>query len=645
MINVLDSSIVDKIAAGEVVERPASIVKELLENSIDAGASIITIEIKNGGIDLIRVTDNGCGILKDEIKIAFLRHATSKISTDKDLLNIQSLGFRGEALSSISAVTKSEMISKTRSQLIGTRYCMEGGKNPIIEEIGAPDGTTIIVRDLFFNTPARRKFLKSSHTEAAYISDYVEKLALANTNISIRFINNNQTKLHTTGNGNLKDTIYNIYGRDVANALLEIDYNKNGIKIEGYIAKPEFSKGNRNLENYYINNRFIKDKSISLAIEEGFGNRMMQHQYPFTVLRYSINSEVVDVNVHPAKMQVRFSNTTEIYEATREAVQNALVGKELIREVGIDKENNVKKSFLDTLYQPKQDFTQRTFTNKTFTPNIPKNENVIKDTFFKADEDKPKLDNSLKKSLNDVVNAGSILENIKRPPESFETRKNTEYTNLISQSISESPEKYNKQLEFLDRKNKHLHRIVGQVFDTYWIVEFDNKMYIIDQHAAHEKVLYEKFIKVYNETKISTQMISPPVIISLSSLEISFVEKNKEVLSKMGFEIESFGGKEIKISGIPSILPSISKYGVLKEIIGNLSENDVVKTPELIISKTASMACKAAVKGNDRLSFEEAKKLIDDLFELENPYSCPHGRPTIIEMTKQELEKKFKRIV
>ena len=638
MINVLDSSIVDKIAAGEVVERPASIVKELLENSIDAGASIITIEIKNGGIDLIRVTDNGCGISKDEIKIAFLRHATSKISTDKDLLNIQSLGFRGEALSSISAVTKSEMISKTRSQLIGTRYCMEGGKNPIIEEIGAPDGTTIIVRDLFFNTPARRKFLKSSHTEAAYISDYVEKLALANTN-------NNQTKLHTTGNGNLKDTIYNIYGRDVANALLEIDYNKNGIKIEGYIAKPEFSKGNRNLENYYINNRFIKDKSISLAIEEGFGNRMMQHQYPFTVLRYSINSEVVDVNVHPAKMQIRFSNTTEIYEATREAVQNALVGKELIREVGIDKENNVKKSFLDTLYQPKQDFTQRTFTNKTFTPNIPKNENVIKDTFFKADEDKPKLDNSLKKSLNDVVNAGSILENIKRPPESFETRKNTEYTNLISQSISESPEKYNKQLEFLDRKNKHLHRIVGQVFDTYWIVEFDNKMYIIDQHAAHEKVLYEKFIKVYNETKISTQMISPPVIISLSSLEISFVEKNKEVLSKMGFEIESFGGKEIKISGIPSILPSISKYEVLKEIIGNLSENDVVKTPELIISKTASMACKAAVKGNDRLSFEEAKKLIDDLFELENPYSCPHGRPTIIEMTKQELEKKFKRIV
>lgn len=645
MINVLDSSIVDKIAAGEVVERPASIVKELLENSIDAGASIITIEIKNGGIDLIRVTDNGCGISKDEIKIAFLRHATSKISTDKDLLNIQSLGFRGEALSSISAVTKSEMISKTRSQLIGTRYCMEGGKNPIIEEIGAPDGTTIIVRDLFFNTPARRKFLKSSHTEAAYISDYVEKLALANTNISIRFINNNQTKLHTTGNGNLKDTIYNIYGRDVANALLEIDYNKNGIKIEGYIAKPEFSKGNRNLENYYINNRFIKDKSISLAIEEGFGNRMMQHQYPFTVLRYSINSEVVDVNVHPAKMQVRFSNTTEIYEATREAVQNALVGKELIREVSIDKENNVKKSFLDTLYQPKQDFTQRTFTNKTFTPNIPKNENVIKDTFFKANEDKPKLDNSLKKSLNDVVNAGSILEIIKRPPESFETRKNTEYTNLISQSISESPEKYNKQLEFLDRKNKHLHRIVGQVFDTYWIVEFDNKMYIIDQHAAHEKVLYEKFIKVYNETKISTQMISPPVIISLSSLEISFVEKKKEVLSKMGFEIESFGGKEIKISGIPSILPSISKYEVLKEIIGNLSENDVVKTPELIISKTASMACKAAVKGNDRLSFEEAKKLIDDLFELENPYSCPHGRPTIIEMTKQELEKKFKRIV
>lgn len=626
MIAILDNCIIDKIAAGEVVERPASIVKELMENAIDGGATAITIEIKNGGIDFIRITDNGSGIAKEEIATAFLRHATSKIKTDQDLLQIKSLGFRGEALSSIAAVTRVEFISKTRTELTGTRYCIEGGKEIKLEEIGAPEGTTIIARDIFFNTPVRRKFLKSAQTESAYITDYVEKLALVHTDIAIRLISNQQSKFQTSGNGNQKDVIYQIYGKEVVNSLLRIDYMQSGIYITGFIAKPEFSKGNRGLENYYINGRWIKDKNISLAIEEGFGNRLMQHQYPFTVLNIQINPEIVDVNVHPAKLQVRFENPLQIYEIVREAVQRALLGKELIKKVNLDEEKIRNKGRRESPI-----YIEETQSFKENSPSF---------RALQKEEEKYQIvkeDNIKKNNIFSKPNS--------RPPEIFETNRNQKYMEFLREKEWKENEPKGNQLRFIDVENVHLHRIIGQIFDTYWLVEFEQKLYIIDQHAAHEKVLYEQYYRVYQESKVGIQMLAIPLIISLTELELNIVEEYKDIWEKMGFEIESFGGKEVKVSGIPSLLPSVSKVEVLKEWIGMLANGEYKKTPEQILSKTASMACKAAVKGNDILSYTEASKLIEDLLKLENPYTCPHGRPTMIQISKQEMEKKFKRIV
>lgn len=626
MIAILDNCIIDKIAAGEVVERPASIVKELMENAIDGGATAITIEIKNGGIDFIRITDNGSGIAKEEIATAFLRHATSKIKTDQDLLQIKSLGFRGEALSSIAAVTRVEFISKTRTELTGTRYCIEGGKEIKLEEIGAPEGTTIIARDIFFNTPVRRKFLKSAQTESAYITDYVEKLALVHTDIAIRLISNQQSKFQTSGNGNQKDVIYQIYGKEVVNSLLRIDYMQSGIYITGFIAKPEFSKGNRGLENYYINGRWIKDKNISLAIEEGFGNRLMQHQYPFTVLNIQINPEIVDVNVHPAKLQVRFENPLQIYEIVREAVQRALLGKELIKKVNLDEEKIRNKGRRESPI-----YIEETQSFKENSPSF---------RVLQKEEEKYQIvkeDNIKKNNIFSKPNS--------RPPEIFETNRNQKYMEFLREKEWKENEPKGNQLRFIDVENVHLHRIIGQIFDTYWLVEFEQKLYIIDQHAAHEKVLYEQYYRVYQESKVGIQMLAIPLIISLTELELNIVEEYKDIWEKMGFEIESFGGKEVKVSGIPSLLPSVSKVEVLKEWIGMLANGEYKKTPEQILSKTASMACKAAVKGNDILSYTEASKLIEDLLKLENPYTCPHGRPTMIQISKQEMEKKFKRIV
>lgn len=647
MISVLDKNTIDKIAAGEVVERPASIVKELLENSIDAGSTQITIEIKQGGIDLIRITDNGTGIAQNEVKTAFLRHATSKIENDKDLMHLKTLGFRGEALSSIAAISRVEFITKTRDAFTGTRYCLDGGVEKSFEEIGAPDGTTIIARDLFFNTPVRRKFLKSPNTEAAYIYEYVEKLALSHAEIAFRFINNNQTKLQTFGNGNLKDMVYSIYGRDVANALLEVDYEKNGIKIFGYIAKPEISKGNRSQENFFVNQRFIKDKSISLAIEEGFGNRLMQHQYPFTILQFEIDSEVVDVNVHPAKMQVRFFAPSEIYEATRDAVSAVLAGKELIRKVSFGAELR------------KEDRIQRSLglaegRNELQSSNTDKNDAVV----IQADQDRTDIKQMVDSNAS-VLNSTALHSNTSdqgaihisakpsRPPEIFETKRNEDYTKQLEQDVlkAKDAEPSYEQLKFLEPEHKPRFRIVGQVFDTYWIVEFDNRMYIMDQHAAHEKVLYERFVKQFESRQIPSQMISPAIVLSVSEPERVSVEENRDLLHQMGFEIEDFGGKEMKVSAVPSLLPSVEKMEVLKELVTQLTYQSSVKTPEQIIAKLASLSCKAAVKGNMKLSTAEADALLDALFDLENPYTCPHGRPTIIEMSKAELEKKFKRIV
>ena len=619
MIAVLDKDTIDKIAAGEVVERPASIVKELLENAIDAGATSITVEIKDGGKSLIRVTDNGSGIAKNEVRIAFLRHATSKIQSADDLQNITSLGFRGEALSSIAAVSKMEMITKVRSEMVGHWYVIEGGIEQSFEEVGAVDGTSIIVRDLFFNTPARRKFLKSNQTEAAHIAELVEKIALSHQDVSIRLIANNQAKLQTSGNGNLKDSIYRLYGREVAMALLPVEYRAQGIEITGVIARPEVSRASRSMEMYFVNGRYIKAKTIASAIEEGYGNRLMQHQYPFTVLNYHIPPEVMDVNVHPTKMEVRFSEEVKIYEVTRDAIVSALMEKELIKRVEADRVQLKRVSDL-----PVSDVKQKGKISEAFETKPQHNQRKIQE----------KIENY--QVPNDPVSNPIFLD---RPQE--------EKTNQVVDKVWNSTEDVpvvGEQLKFLDKKNLHLHKIVGQIFGTYWIVEFNQKMIVIDQHAAHEKVLYERLMKQYQNT-VPSQMVVPPILLTLTAIEADALNQNQKVLSDLGFHIENFGGNEYRIDGVPSILPSVSKKEMLKELIAELADHNQLKTPESIIAKTASMACKAAVKGNHTLSLLEAKALIDELMSLENPYNCPHGRPTMFEMSKYEIEKKFKRIV
>lgn len=645
MISVLDKNTIDKIAAGEVVERPSSIVKELVENAIDSGASAISVEIKDGGISLVRVTDNGGGINKDEIKTAFLRHATSKITKAKDLFNIHTLGFRGEALSSISGIAKCEVISKPSAQLTGVRYVIEGGYEVSFEDVGAPVGTTMIVRDVFFNTPARRKFLKSVTTETAYITDLMEKFMLCNLDVSIRYIVNNQTRLQSSGNGDLKEVIYQIYGREVHKALVEVDHKADDISIKGFIAKPEISRSNRNQLIYFVNGRYVKDKHIIKAIEDGYADRMMQHKYPFAVLMIEINTEIVDVNVHPSKMEIRFSEESYIYEKVKEAIESSLKKAYMIREAKIDEEkkSSLKRSF-ERLPEPFEKNKLSLLNKDENRSQITAKETETKEEFLK---DLPQID------LSEKTNYPP--DKIQIDPEIFRYNVNhlLERT-LLSDSgkNSEFIEKYEdkkepsfEQLDFMDKKASKKRNIIGQIFDTYWIVEFDKSMYIIDQHAAHEKVLYERFLKQLDNEEIASQIISPAGVISLSSIEADAVEKHLASLRKLGFEIEHFGGREYSISAIPTILPSIDKEVWLKELITELLEVDSAKNTESILEKIASMSCKAAIKGNQRISYEEARILIDELLELDNPYNCPHGRPTVIQMTKTEIEKKFKRII
>lgn len=645
MISVLDKNTIDKIAAGEVVERPSSIVKELVENAIDSGASAISVEIKDGGISLVRVTDNGGGINKDEIKTAFLRHATSKITKAKDLFNIHTLGFRGEALSSISGIAKCEVISKPSAQLTGVRYVIEGGYEVSFEDVGAPVGTTMIVRDVFFNTPARRKFLKSVTTETAYITDLMEKFMLCNLDVSIRYIVNNQTRLQSSGNGDLKEVIYQIYGREVHKALVEVDHKADDISIKGFIAKPEISRSNRNQLIYFVNGRYVKDKHIIKAIEDGYADRMMQHKYPFAVLMIEINTEIVDVNVHPSKMEIRFSEESYIYEKVKEAIESSLKKAYMIREAKIDEEkkSSLKRSF-ERLPEPFEKNKLSLLNKDENRSQITAKETETKEEFLK---DLPQID------LSEKTNYPP--DKIQIDPEIFRYNVNhlLERT-LLSDSgkNSEFLEKYEdkkepsfEQLDFMDKKASKKRNIIGQIFDTYWIVEFDKSMYIIDQHAAHEKVLYERFLKQLDNEEIASQIISPAGVISLSSIEADAVEKHLASLRKLGFEIEHFGGREYSISAIPTILPSIDKEVWLKELITELLEVDSAKNTESILEKIASMSCKAAIKGNQRISYEEARILIDELLELDNPYNCPHGRPTVIQMTKTEIEKKFKRII
>ncbi len=678
-IMVLDQSTINKIAAGEVIERPASVVKELLENAIDARATAVTVEIRDGGISFIRVTDNGCGIPKEEVPLAFLRHSTSKIKSVEDLFTVSSLGFRGEALSSIAAVAQVELITKTPEQLSGTRYQIEGGKERSIEEIGAPDGTTFLVRNLFYNTPARQKFLKTAQTEGAHVAALVEKIAMSHPDISIRFIQNNQNKLHTSGNSNLKDIIYTVFGREIAANLLPVECHEEILQIRGFAGKPVIARSNRNFENYFINGRYVKSSLVAKAIEEAYKPFMMQHKYPFVLLHLTIEPEYLDVNVHPTKMELRFRDGERIYRMIYQAVSDALAHKELIPQVSLDKRAEVKKAEQEKAKAPHPEpfevnrrwefekTSSKTPVEKTAflqkqaeavpvgreTEGLPEKPGETKaDVRYEA---RPVYQTVAEKRLPwETENQVPVTEPF---PPLYSYDKNIIRKNLMAQTqaaaiaepaaaATEPP----KQLDFfeeklLEPKSRQKHKLIGQLFDTYWMVEFNDQLYIIDQHAAHEKVLYERTMKTLKTREFTSQMVNPPIILTVGRTEEVLLKKNMKYFTELGFEIEPFGGREYAVRAVPDNLFSIAKKELLMEMIDGLSEDVFTGNADSIYEKVASMSCKAAVKGNNRISAMEADHLIDELLTLDNPYACPHGRPTIISMSKHELEKKFKRIV
>lgn len=628
-IAVLEKSTIDKIAAGEVVERPSSVVKELVENAIDAGASAITVEIKDGGKSYIRITDNGCGIPEDELSVAFMRHSTSKLRDASELADIHTLGFRGEALSSISAVSRVEMITKPADTLMGVRYVIEGSKEVSLDKIGAPDGTTIMVYQLFFNTPARKKFLKTDTTEASYISELMERLALSHPDISFCFISNKKEKIHTSGNGNLMDTIYQIYGRQIASNLLAVEKETDLLKVSGFIGNSNVARGNRSLENFYINGRYIKSPLLSKSVEEGYVGYLMQHQYPFCVLMITTKEASVDVNVHPTKQEVRFDDEMAIADIFKSLIFERLHQREDIAEVTLDE--NVQAASLRKTTE--NDATDPGSESITCEPESKKEETIIEvapEPFEKSRLEK------MRQKITAQIHADTPYE-----------RKYQEYYQEKEKEQDQSREEKvtYEQTSFLSEQARAKHRIIGQVFDTYWLIEHDNKLYIIDQHAAHEKVLFERMMKQLQDKEMTTQYVSPPIIVSLTRAEQDILKRYEEVFSELGYVISSFGGNEFAIEGVPGNLFSFDVKEFFMELLASCGELKGYDGHDMIVEKVASMSCKAAVKGNNRLSYPEIKELLDELLSLENPYHCPHGRPTIIAMTKYELEKKFKRIV
>ena len=715
-IAVLDQQTIDKIAAGEVVERPSSIVKELVENAIDAGATAVTVEITDGGKKMIRITDNGGGMEKDQVPLAFLRHATSKIEKVEDLETIASLGFRGEALSSIAAVAQVELITKTPSALSGVRYVINGGVEESLEDMGAPEGTTFLVRNLFYNTPARSKFLKADATEAGYVATLMEQLALSHPEISFKYIQNKQVKLHTSGNYNVKDVIYNIYGRDIAKALLQVSYENDFMKIEGFVGKPEISRGNRNFENYYINGRFIRNRIISKGIEDAYKGFMMQHKFPFVSLHIQMEGNDLDVNVHPRKMEVRFARGTEVYDAVYETVRKALTTREMIQTVPFGKEEtsgttsaassavrpgDVPEPFETRRraempeYQPQtkkeMPFINNRTVNSQSTQTVNEERKIssytglprgtitmaeqavreqriyeTKAPFTKAEEQlfegtlKEKNESSqseelISKRLQEKNDNQAFNADADTKQEFKEKLNEKEQTSVNVNTEEKAPESLRqeekpKQLELFEEKllapeSRSRHQLIGQIFDTYWLVQFEDRFFIIDQHAAHEKVYYERFVKRFREQTIESQYLSPPLIVSLNLQEEAALEANRKYFEDFGFSIEPFGGKEYCINAVPTNLYGLEEEELFLEMLDHLTTDKDKDPLGIFASRLATMACKAAVKGNHQMSSQEADKLIDELLTLENPYHCPHGRPTIISMTKTELEKKFKRIV
>lgn len=605
MIRVLDQSTINQIAAGEVIERPMAVVKELVENALDAGATAITVEIKEGGISFIRVTDNGSGIGREEIRTAFLRHATSKIRTMEDLFAVSSLGFRGEALSSIAAVAQVELITKENDSLAGSRYEMQGGEEVAFEEVGCPTGTTFIVRNLFYNTPARKKFLKSATTEGNYIHELVQRYSLAHADIRFTYIADGRNKLQTSGDGQVRTNIYYIYGADVTKNIVPISAELDGMKLTGFIGKPVLSRGNRLMMNYFVNGRYIKSPVIANAVEEAYKEFLMSHRYPFVVLLLSIDSAVIDVNVHPTKMEVRFTNQREVYQLFYDTIYRALKENNLIPEVSL--------------------------SEKRASAGVPEREKRHPEPFEKERHKQEKIARQVCEKELDIP--------------SFEQKEAPFSVSGKASFVNESFQQMDLSKEEGVVPDTPQFRMIGQVFGTYWLIEYEEELLMIDQHAAHEKVLYEKLMAQLQEKKGMTQELAAPIVVSLSGREIGVLQENRQIFEKIGFCFEEFGDKEYLITGVPADFLSLASKDLFLEMIDGMMEKNSISEPELVLSHCATMACKAAVKGKQLLSFAEAKELITQMLQMEQPYHCPHGRPTTITMSKHELEKKFKRIV
>ena len=708
MIKVLDQNTINKIAAGEVIEKPSSVIKELVENSIDSGATAVTVEVKGGGLSFLRVTDNGAGIKKDEVKLAFLRHATSKLVTVEDLLSISSLGFRGEALASIAAVAQVEMITKTADDVTGLRYQIHGGKEISSEEIGAPGGTTIIVRNLFYNTPARKKFMKTDATETSYIYDLMCRICMSHPEISFKFITNGTDKLFTSGNGKLRDIIYHIYGRDITSNLLEINAENDYMKISGYIARPCISRGNRSFEGYYVNHRYIKSAVLTKAIEDAFRTFVMIHKFPFTEINFQVRPDLLDVNVHPTKMELKFANSQDIYSFTYNAIRETLLFKELIPDVAPGKDPKP-----ETFKQRDVGKAPEAFENKRREAIVRAEERTVPQS--QPEQLCPAEPQTLPQPVRPVIeiidetsssnNKGSdVIDNNKTEKPAgnyiYADRKNdlgrsvVQNRNLVNESagparllagssaaieaaclaaatasaavtaatpdstvsaasdaayIEKAGKKYVQQdmfqEKFLTKEARAKHRLIGQLFKTYWLIEYDGKFFIMDQHAAHEKVKYEELMENYKNKKIYSQYLMPPAVVTLSAAEIEFLHENMEMFEALGYQIENFGGREFKLNAVPDNLFGLDGRELFIDFIADASSSAKKVTIDTFIHKLSTMACKAAIKGNTEISFKEADALIDQLLKLENPYTCPHGRPTVISMTEAEIEKKFKRIV
>lgn len=620
-IKELDQSVIDKIAAGEVVERPSSVIKELVENAIDAGASAISVEIEGGGIDLIRVTDNGSGIPEDQIEIAFLRHATSKLRTEEELHSIGSLGFRGEALSSIAAVSRVEVFTKTEDEMVGCHYRIEGGKQIEKESKAAPDGTTFIIRSLFYNTPARRKFLKSPTTEGNYIRDLLEKLALSHPDIAFKFRANKADKFVTVGDGKLIDAIYSVYGRSIANHLLTVDESAEGVRVTGYLGKSELNRGNRTMEIFFVNKRLVKSRILSKALEAGGEGFVMKHQYPFAILFLEFDTALVDVNVHPSKQEVRFMDEPLVYKLVSEAIHEAFTRTEDVKDTSDIEEERLK-------------------------PKEPEKKDKAPEPF-----EKNRLD-QIKQAITASISKDSPYEKKfeRSSVDSFLSERKTDFPEKKEESIEaplrkETLEKNYEQTSFLSKDSVENHRLIGLAFDTYWIFEYNDALFLVDQHAAHEKVNYERIMKHLKDHEMTSEMISPSIIITLTRQEKQTVFDHMDAFEDLGFRISDFGETEIALEGIPGNLFDIDPKELFTNVLSGINDWGAEKVPQIVREKIASMSCKAAVKGNRGMSPEEMEHLFMEMMSTEEPYHCPHGRPTVIRITKSELERRFKRIV